>query len=253
MVNAGTGSQIDITTATPKIAPVKPTAPTRWLKLSSLVPGQNPRGTDFEVDDLIESFEKTPLLHNIVVRRIGTGDKYEIIAGHRRVEAAKQKGWASVEAKIVEVADTTAELMMLEENIRRKALPDEVGALARLVAPVRRVPRAKSSATSSSSARWPPGTTAASRCSAPPPLRSARGSRSRSTTLDAPQPATADHHSVIDLASFGFRAQHCDGLPSSSARRFIVPSATRRATSAGLQTPAAVGGPSRRSSLRGKS
>lgn len=109
-------------------------APTRWLKVSNLVPGRNPRGSKFSVADLLESFEHAPVLHNVVVRAVpGTREKYEIIAGHRRVAAARKKGLAQVEAKILEADDLTAEALAIEENVRRAALPDEPTALARLL------------------------------------------------------------------------------------------------------------------------
>jgi len=108
---------------------------TRLVAVSSLRSGKNRRGTDFSVDDLVESFGRgTPQLHSILVRRIpGAREEYEIIAGHRRVVAAKLKGWAHVEVKIVDVDDTSAELLALEENLRRRSLPDEATAMARLV------------------------------------------------------------------------------------------------------------------------
>lgn len=110
------------------------TAPTRWVKLSNLRAGRNPRGADFTVEDLVESFEKTPLLHNVVVRPLaGAREQFEVVAGHRRVEAARRKGWSQIEAKVVDVGDDLAEQIALEENLRRKNLDDEAGALARLV------------------------------------------------------------------------------------------------------------------------
>lgn len=110
------------------------TSPTRWLKLSALVPGKNPRGTKFKVDDLVESFGHAPVLHNVVVRALPGGrGAFEIIAGHRRVAAARRKGLAQIEAKVIQVDDLTAEQLALEENVRRQALPDEPTALARLL------------------------------------------------------------------------------------------------------------------------
>lgn len=108
---------------------------TRPLPLAKLRPGKNPRGKRFSVDDLVQSLGHAPLLQNIVVRRLpGPRDEYEVVAGHRRYEAAKRLGWSHIEAKIVEVSDEIAEAFALEENLRRKALPDEPTALARLLA-----------------------------------------------------------------------------------------------------------------------
>lgn len=108
--------------------------PTRSLSLSKLIAGQNPRGRTFKVDDLERSFAKSPQLQNIVVRRLpGPRERYQVIAGHRRVEAARRQKWSHIEAKVVDVSDEVAESYALEENLRRKALPDEVTATARLV------------------------------------------------------------------------------------------------------------------------
>jgi hypothetical protein len=115
--------------------PVRSAALTRPIPLGKLRPGKNPRGRPpYKVDDLLTSFANTPLLQNIVVRRIaGPRDEYEVIAGHRRYEAAKRLGWSHIEAKVVEVSDEITEAYALEENLRRKALPDEPTALARLL------------------------------------------------------------------------------------------------------------------------
>lgn len=52
------------------------------------------------------SVEHAPLLQNVVVRRVaGSRDRYEVIAGARRFDAARQKGWSHVEANIVDVPD----------------------------------------------------------------------------------------------------------------------------------------------------
>ncbi len=107
-----------------------------WLPIGSLVPGKNARGgASLDVGDLVESFRLGPQLHNIVVRPVeGTRNRYEIIAGHRRVEAQRQLGRHQVWAMVVAATDAEAEIYGLEENLRRKPIEDEVGAVARLVA-----------------------------------------------------------------------------------------------------------------------
>lgn len=108
---------------------------TRLIRLDHLVPGKDPRHGAGDVDDLLESFSQgAPQLQNIVVRRVpGKIDRFEIITGNRRVRAARKKGWSHIEAKILDVDDVTAEVYGLEENLRRRQLPDEATALARLV------------------------------------------------------------------------------------------------------------------------
>ena len=102
------------------------------LPLTSLLSGKNRRDEDGDVSDLKYSLQRAPQLQNIVVRPApGVEGKYEIIGGHRRVEALLQLGRTHVEAKVFETDDVTAELYGLEENLRRKALSDEGAALAR--------------------------------------------------------------------------------------------------------------------------
>ena len=109
----------------------QPTGHVVNLRLSSLLPGKNGRG-ELDVADLKESFLHSPQLQNIVVRPVdGSDEKYEIIGGHRRVEALRQLGRTHVEARVFETDDVTAELYGIEENLRRKALADEGSALAR--------------------------------------------------------------------------------------------------------------------------
>lgn len=107
---------------------------TRLLPVRSLRSGRNPRGAHFDVTDLIESFGRSPQLHNVVVRPVPEAEKqWEVVAGHRRVEAFRKLGYSHIEAKVVSVDDETAERLALEENLRRKALPDEASAVARLI------------------------------------------------------------------------------------------------------------------------
>ncbi|MBO5137220.1 MAG: ParB N-terminal domain-containing protein [Spirochaetaceae bacterium] len=51
--------------------------------------------------------------------------KYELIAGQRRLESAKQLGWSTINANIVEVSDPIVKLEMeLEENTQRSDFSD---------------------------------------------------------------------------------------------------------------------------------
>lgn len=110
------------------------TSTTKILSLSNLQPGNDLRDGDVDVGDLVESFRHgLPQLQNLVVRRLGAGERYQVLAGHRRLAAAKKLGWRHLEARIVEANDEQAELIGLEENLRRRALPDEAAAMARLV------------------------------------------------------------------------------------------------------------------------
>lgn len=55
-----------------------------------------------------QQLKEEGLLIRIIVRRIPGTDRYEILAGHNRVEAAKINGWAAIGAEIVEADDARA-------------------------------------------------------------------------------------------------------------------------------------------------
>ncbi len=61
----------------------------------------------------------------IIVRSYDGG--FQILAGHNRVEAAKMIGWTEIDAKVVDVDDDAARLIMVNTNLmqREKILPSE--------------------------------------------------------------------------------------------------------------------------------
>ena len=64
------------------------------IEISSLVPFENhpfKERSGMEQEELLESIKETGLLEPITVRFLSEG-KYEIISGHRRVEACKKLG-----------------------------------------------------------------------------------------------------------------------------------------------------------------
>lgn len=68
---------------------------------------------------------KDSLRHYGLLNPITLNSKYELIAGGRRLEAAKQIGWTSINAVILDNMTPTAELEMeLEENNQRKEFTD---------------------------------------------------------------------------------------------------------------------------------
>lgn len=71
-----------------------------------------------DIAPLAESLRKHGLLNPIVIT-----PKHELIAGHRRLEAARRLGWQTIPARIVTETDRI-ELIELEldENIHRKNL-----------------------------------------------------------------------------------------------------------------------------------
>ena len=75
-----------------------------------------------------ESIEKFGVLTPIIVRPIDN-EKYEIIAGHNRVECSKELGKESIPAKIMNIDDDDATLIMIDTNLcsRDKISPIEKG------------------------------------------------------------------------------------------------------------------------------
>ncbi|HOJ98760.1 MAG TPA: ParB N-terminal domain-containing protein [Termitinemataceae bacterium] len=74
-----------------------------------------------DLSSLMDSMRRYGLLHPILINK-----KNVLIAGHRRLEAAKQLGWRTINALIVDAQDELTKLELeLEENINRKAFTEE--------------------------------------------------------------------------------------------------------------------------------
>lgn len=83
-----------------------------------------------DIAALMESMRKRGLLNPIVVT-----ESYTLVAGHRRLEAARRLGWTSIACRIVHERDRTTLLEIeIEENTARKDFStDEIAdALVRL-------------------------------------------------------------------------------------------------------------------------
>jgi ParB/RepB/Spo0J family partition protein len=93
----------------------------------------NPRQRMREVDELAASIAAHGLLQAVVVRP--DGDRYVVVAGHRRLAAVTQLGWTHVAATVREVAPDEAYLLTLIENLQRSDLSprEEARALEVLV------------------------------------------------------------------------------------------------------------------------
>lgn len=93
------------------------------------------------VEGLVASIKETGLLQPILVRQYrshkkkGTPDYYEVIAGHRRLEAVKQLKMPTIDAILVSVDDKTAKAMQVTENIQRTDLTafEEAEAIEQLI------------------------------------------------------------------------------------------------------------------------
>lgn len=92
---------------------------------------------DFKPEDLAElqeSLKVSGLLQPITVRRRPGKDGFELIAGERRLRAAKALGWREIPAIIKEIEDKTLLTLALIENLQRTDLnPIEEGEGYRLL------------------------------------------------------------------------------------------------------------------------
>ena len=86
---------------------------------------------EFKTEDLAElqeSLKASGLLQPITVRRRPGKDGFELIAGERRLRAAKALGWREIPAIIKEIEDRTLLTLALIENLQRTDLnPIEEG------------------------------------------------------------------------------------------------------------------------------
>lgn len=111
----------------PDPAPAAPVAPTDGSTLQvpveAVVPNPHqPRKqmNEASVAELAASLKATGLIQPIVVRRVG--ETYQLIAGERRLRAAKLAGLATIPAILREVDSFTQAQMALVENIQRENL-----------------------------------------------------------------------------------------------------------------------------------
>jgi ParB family transcriptional regulator, chromosome partitioning protein len=85
---------------------------------------RNPRKTfnERDLDFLAESIRQRGIIQPIVVRALGRGDAYEIIAGERRWRAAQRAGLHDVPIVVVEADDRTSLEFAIIENVQRSDL-----------------------------------------------------------------------------------------------------------------------------------
>lgn len=74
-----------------------------------------------DLESLKNSLRTYGLLNPITLN-----SRYELVAGERRLEAAKQLGWTTINAQVLEIADKVSQLEIeLEENIQRHDFTEE--------------------------------------------------------------------------------------------------------------------------------
>jgi ParB family chromosome partitioning protein len=73
-----------------------------------------------ELETLAASIAAHGLVQPVVVRRVK--DRYELIAGERRLQAAKRAGWTDVPVHVIEADDRQTAELAIVENLHRKDL-----------------------------------------------------------------------------------------------------------------------------------
>ena len=73
-----------------------------------------------EIDDLSNSLQEHGLLQPILVRRVA--ERYQLVAGERRLRAAIKAGWPDVPVHIIDADDRKMAEVSIVENLQRKDL-----------------------------------------------------------------------------------------------------------------------------------
>jgi ParB family chromosome partitioning protein len=98
----------------------------RQLPVSGIRPNPFQPRKEFqpeELKELADSIRQNGLLQPLMVRPAPSGaDRWELVAGERRLRAISQLGWAEVPAIVRNVDDQTLLVLALVENLQREAL-----------------------------------------------------------------------------------------------------------------------------------
>ena len=88
-----------------------------------------------ELENLSESIKRNGILQPISVRKVATGDCYEIIAGERRYRAAKMAGMEELPCIVMETTAGQSAVLALLENLQRQDLSvfEEARAIGQLI------------------------------------------------------------------------------------------------------------------------
>ena len=98
------------------------------INIDLLIPFENhpfKKREGIEKEELAESVKENGLLEPIIVRPFSAGT-FEIIGGHRRVEACKELGIQTVPAIVRDMTKDEAVIAMVDSNLQREhLLPSE--------------------------------------------------------------------------------------------------------------------------------
>lgn len=95
----------------------------RWLDLGVIEP--NPyqprkRFDEEEIADLADSIREHGVLQPLLVRRVD--DRFQLVAGERRLRAAQAAGWERVPVQLKDLSDQQTAELAIVENLQRKDL-----------------------------------------------------------------------------------------------------------------------------------
>lgn len=103
-----------------------PSGEVRRIPLQAIVPNPLQPRREFSEEELVElaeSIRENGLLQPLVVRPApGAEDRFELVAGERRLRAIRSLEWEDVAAVVREVSDETLLVLALVENLQREAL-----------------------------------------------------------------------------------------------------------------------------------
>ena len=100
-------------------------APFREIPVSAIQANHYQPRKEFRADELKEladSIRGTGLLQPITVRAIAGADRYELVAGERRLRAVRSLGWERIPAIVRNYDDRTMLTLALVENLQREDL-----------------------------------------------------------------------------------------------------------------------------------
>jgi len=115
--------QVAASEPTPVPAPVPDDRPPAKLEIARIDANPYQPRRDFgaaETDALAESLQAHGLLQPVVVRR--AGERYQLVAGERRLRAAQQAGWSEVPVQVIEADDRQMAELAIVENLHRRDL-----------------------------------------------------------------------------------------------------------------------------------
>jgi ParB family chromosome partitioning protein len=105
--------------------PAAEPGPMRDVAVDAIVPNHYQPRKEFrpeELRELAESIKATGLLQPITVRAIAGSDRFELVAGERRLRAVRSLGWKFVPAIVRDYDDRTMLTLALVENLQREDL-----------------------------------------------------------------------------------------------------------------------------------